>query len=338
MPETARYADRVSIVIPILNEVDNLPLAIDSLVDNGYPLQCIEFVLVDGGSTDGTLEYINRLQAADLNIKLLENHQTLTAHAMNAGIEAATHDIILRADAHAYYHKNYIQYSIESLKQGRGDNVGGKLRARANTTAFSRVLAMVLNSKLGSGGAKYKSNTTGSLVDTVWCGCWYKKVLVREGLFNPKWTRNQDGELNCRFLSRGLKIYSDPRIIAELVVRPSYTAMLRQYYGYGKGRMMTMIKYPQLIKARQLLPILFVIFLVLCAIINIKLLVISIVSVIVLNSIVLSPILYFLTRQRANISVVGLCWVTPIILGMNVAWVIGCINSLLILLKNFFKE
>ena len=48
---------KVSFLIGVLNEIDRLPRAVDSIRKHDYPGESIEIVVADGGSTDGTIEY-----------------------------------------------------------------------------------------------------------------------------------------------------------------------------------------------------------------------------------------------------------------------------------------
>lgn len=80
----------ISIVTGTLNRVGMLPTLIANTVLSDDRL---ELVLVDGGSTDGTQNYIKTLNHP--RIKLIEvGHRSSYPHFMNLGIQAATHEVI----------------------------------------------------------------------------------------------------------------------------------------------------------------------------------------------------------------------------------------------------
>lgn len=80
----------ISIVTGTLNRVDLLPKLIENTVLSNDK---IELVLVDGGSTDGTLDYVKSLN--NDRIKLIEvGSRSPYSHFMNLGIENATHEWI----------------------------------------------------------------------------------------------------------------------------------------------------------------------------------------------------------------------------------------------------
>lgn len=80
----------ISIVTGTLNRKHLLPGMISNTVDANENL---ELVLVDGGSTDGTIEFLEHL--AHPRIKLIKvGKRTSYPHFINLGIRSATHDLV----------------------------------------------------------------------------------------------------------------------------------------------------------------------------------------------------------------------------------------------------
>ena len=80
----------ISIVTGTLNRLGMLPTLIENTVLSDERL---ELVLVDGGSADGTIDYIKQLNHPQ--IKLIEvGGRSSYPHFMNLGIQAATHEVI----------------------------------------------------------------------------------------------------------------------------------------------------------------------------------------------------------------------------------------------------
>jgi glycosyltransferase involved in cell wall biosynthesis len=80
----------ISIVTGTLNRLELLSHVINNTVGNS---EQVELVLVDGGSTDGTIEYLKLLNHP--RIKLIEvGGRSFYPHYMNLGIKNATHELI----------------------------------------------------------------------------------------------------------------------------------------------------------------------------------------------------------------------------------------------------
>lgn len=99
-----------SIITCTWNSAAWLEASIQSVLMQDHP--SIEYIFVDGGSTDGTLERIRRL---DRPCTLLENVGGGISRAMNAGIEAATGDVI----AHLHSDDYYLRPDVLSLVAGK---------------------------------------------------------------------------------------------------------------------------------------------------------------------------------------------------------------------------
>ena len=82
---------RVSVVIPALNEALNLPYVLPRIPDSVH-----EVLVVDGHSTDGTLELAKRLRT-DVRIVSQPGHGK--ANALWSGVTASTGDIVVLMDA-----------------------------------------------------------------------------------------------------------------------------------------------------------------------------------------------------------------------------------------------
>ena len=51
-------APKISILVPVYNDIDRVGLCIDKLLQIKYPKNQYEVIIIDNGSTDGTYEYL----------------------------------------------------------------------------------------------------------------------------------------------------------------------------------------------------------------------------------------------------------------------------------------
>lgn len=97
---------KISVITCTWNSEPYLAESIDSVLAQDY--SDIEYIFVDGGSTDGTLE---RIAAVSRPVTVVNNVRGGISHAMNEGIKAATGDVV----AHLHSDDFYLQPNVLSL-------------------------------------------------------------------------------------------------------------------------------------------------------------------------------------------------------------------------------
>lgn len=83
--------------MPVYNAKRYLKEAIESVLNQTYPH--FEFIIVDDGSTDRTLDLLRQYEKKDSRIRVISRSNTGIVRALNDGIEAASGDVIARMDA-----------------------------------------------------------------------------------------------------------------------------------------------------------------------------------------------------------------------------------------------
>jgi len=240
-------------LIPTLNEENFIEDCIYSLINGNYPNKLIELIVIDGGSTDQTLDRIAKLDKGQCSIKCIHNDKKIVPSAINMGGASASNDVILLAGAHAIYHEDYILYSVETLISEQCASVGGVITPIAKTPK-GKAIALATSSKFGIGNAKYRYAKDKQSVDTVFAGCFLKSSIDEIGGFNEKWVRNQDYEFNFRLRAQVGKIILDPRIKCQYYCRETITSLSNQYRDYGYWRFYTSLRHPSSFTIRQAIP------------------------------------------------------------------------------------
>jgi succinoglycan biosynthesis protein ExoA len=253
----------VSVIVPVYNEAQYIERCLNAILDQNYPAEQVEILVVDGGSTDDTRRIIRRLQEVERRIRLLDNPEKLQAHALNRGLDVAKGEIIIRVDGHTLLERDYISTCVHYLRQladRKIVNVGGMMRPCGETPA-GRAIAAATSSPFGIPTAFHHSNRA-QVVDTVYLGAWPRVVFDVVGRFNPSVNVNEDYELNYRLRLAGGKIFFSPGIRSIYFCRQSFRALWRQYHRYGIQKARMLKQHPASLKLRHLVAPIFVVVIV----------------------------------------------------------------------------
>jgi glycosyltransferase involved in cell wall biosynthesis len=242
----------LSVLVPTLNEENHVEEAVERIraqrFDGG-----LEFLFIDGRSTDGTRQVLERLAADDSRIRVLDNPKRGIPFALNIGLRYASGEFVARMDAHALYPDDYLARGVERLKRGDADWVSGPQIA-TGTDRWSTRVALALSTPLGVGGAAFRKATREMEVDSGYTGIWRREMLIRHGGWDERWAVNEDGELAARVREAGGRIICVPEMAARYIPRDSLRRLASQYWRYGQYRAKTCGAHPESMRRSHLAP------------------------------------------------------------------------------------
>lgn len=251
--------ERVTTIIPVLNEEKNIEALVGALAKQDYPKEYNEFLFVDGGSTDNSKALIKQwCEKNNMNFAILDNVNRTAPYAFNLGIQQAKGDIIVILSAHSGYQTDYISRCVNHLINSDADNVGGHLRTvgRGET---GKCIAAVLSSWFGVGGSDFRLSSDTKYVDTVPFGTFRKSLVERIGGFNVELARSEDNEFNYRIRKNGGKILMLSDVEIDYYCRETVGELVQMGFANGKGVGYTSIRYPEVLKLKYFVPMAFVV-------------------------------------------------------------------------------
>lgn len=254
--EAEEHVPFVSVIVPMRNERRYIERCLRSLIEQDYPRQRFEVIVVDGHSTDGSRELVESLRDQLPNLRLLENRGRHTARGLNIALAFARGEVIARVDAHASVAPDYLRRSVEALRLTGADVVGGPLTTRGDGPVGETV-ALALSSPFGVGNAVFRYSQREQWTDTVAFPAYRRDVFDRMGPFEEI-EGGEDDEFHYRLRDAGGQILLTPSIRPTYFARSSFWELARQYFGYGQAKVVVLSRHPRRTRLRQLVPSAFV--------------------------------------------------------------------------------
>ena len=251
----------VSIIIPMFNEADFIGNCLNGFMNQDYPKNKFEIIVIDGMSDDGSKDRVVEYQKKFSNIILLENKKRITPVSFNIGIKTSNYEIVAIFSAHSIPKSDYITNAVNVLKTKQAECVGGPMDARGNSVV-GKAIAHATSTPFGIGNSVFHYSKKPGYVNTVYQGFFYKELFDKIGLFDEDLIRNQDDEMSYRIQKFGGKIYFDPRIRSIYYNRSSLGKLVKQYYQYGIFKPLVFYKTRHGMQIHHFIPSLFVFYLI----------------------------------------------------------------------------
>src|SRR4051794_19904090 len=105
----------ISVILPAFNAEPYLEESINSILNQTYTN--FELIVINDGSTDGSLATMERLAACDKRIKVVNNEKNLGLIAtLNKGLSLSLGDFIARQDGDDISHLQRFKRQLEFLQ------------------------------------------------------------------------------------------------------------------------------------------------------------------------------------------------------------------------------
>jgi len=228
----------VTVIIPALNEESDIAGCIDAVGEQDYGAEHIQLVLVDSGSTDGTVAEASAAarRHAFADVVLGHNTRRRTSISLNVGLDQAQGGYTGRVDARSRIEPAYVSTCVRLLKEnGAIGVVGGAQVATARTSRhLDQGLARALRNRWATGLSRYRRGSASGPSDTVWMGFFRTDELRALGGWSEAVALNEDYDLNERYRRAGYVVWFEHTLHSAYLPRQSLGLLARQYFYFGR--------------------------------------------------------------------------------------------------------
>ncbi len=256
----------ITVCMPVWNEAAFIEETLFMVLHQDYPADRYEIIVADGGSDDGTVQIINKLQAVHSQIILRHNPKKKSSSGRNIGFKEGRGDIFIIIDAHCYIPDNQLFKNIIKCFSKSGAACLGRPQPLdpPGISIFQESVARARKSKIGHGSDSMIYSGYEGYISPVSNGAIYKRAVIEKtGLVDEMFDACEDVDYNYRVEQAGFKSYMSPDLTIKYFPRKDIRALFYQMARYGKGRINLMAKHPDSITFKGLLPLFFILGLIL---------------------------------------------------------------------------
>ena len=237
----------ISVIIPVRNEAAKIEQCLEAVFPQS--LKPYEVIVVDGHSTDGTVE-----RAQKFPVKVLYEDYHTRGGACQVGIENAASEYVAFTDADCIPDRNWLQYLVNSFEK-EVVGVGGQTRYNGKPL-WGRSIDLAFATLLGSAnsveGRLFQNRRFVNSISG--CNSIYRKQDVLEaGGFNTGFVA-EDTELSKRLLKRGKLLYIPTAIVVHEQEK-SLKGFAKRIHKWGQTRA-TIAKFNLQVVPPLLIPLL----------------------------------------------------------------------------------
>jgi glycosyltransferase involved in cell wall biosynthesis len=216
---------KVSILITVKNEEKNIAELLKSIAELDYAGD-VETVIVDGGSTDKTLETISQYSF----IKLICSHCNIS-QGRNIGIKNSSGDILSFTDGDCTVHKDWIKNIVKNFDEKPDIGaVGGPYLSTDSHGLIAQYLATYIGAffPTKSGFTSYQHIGTGN-------ASYRREVIEKVGGFDDRLDIGEDLDLNTRVSNLGYKLFFATDVVVNHKYRTNLKDLSNWAYSHGKA-------------------------------------------------------------------------------------------------------
>lgn len=230
----------VSIVVPVYNDERVIEFCLRTLLRQSYSPKSI--VIVNDGSTDGTLDIISRVAEGDSTVRFINIKHSGLTKARNIGIKEARGEIIFFGEGDAIYRRDYLTKAVDLMiknpKIGGVCLTGGPWLVKYNFVTRNIDLENRIQRKM----------LEECRLEVFYAWVYWKKVLDAVGGFDEGLFQAEDKDLFLRVKKAGYDIGLINGVYWRHLRDQDLVTFMKRNYNGGKSRILYLMKHRRIIE------------------------------------------------------------------------------------------
>lgn len=234
---------KVAILIPTINNADELEIVLDRLAQQTYP--DLEVVIADSKSRDHTKDVCEKYGAT-----WIDDPSTNRADACNFALNQMDHDLVLFTDDDTIPPLDWAEKLIRWFKDPEVGAVGGPNFAPDDDSFGAKCADVAFCTKFMTAGTRYGAKPRGELVPITHnpgVNCAHRMKNLRQvNFFEPGCIGAEDVVLDAKIQREGHKLFIDPSNVMPHRRRRPFKPYMKQMRNYGYTRMVANKRWPEI--------------------------------------------------------------------------------------------
>ncbi len=197
----------VSIIIPVYNAAEYLAECLDSVLNQTE--QSLEVLCIDDGSTDNSLQILQKYQQTDSRVRVLTQKNQGSGPARNRGMREACGKYIAFLDADDFWHDMLVLQKIVRAADERSCNITGAFLGNFKNNTYERA-GLHLEYFDGKTGGRWIDFREEQNCFYYYSYLYRREFLLNNNLFFPAYYRFQDPPFLTQALVRACSYYVVP--------------------------------------------------------------------------------------------------------------------------------
>ncbi len=201
----------VSVVVTALDEQRHIASCLESLINQTYPSK--EIIVVDGGSTDRTIEIVS-----NFGVQILRETKEGPAAGRNRGIIASKGGIVAFTDADCVPEASWLQKIMDVFRSTGASVVGGSIETMNRDNFVAHCV-----------GARFEGRRSFA----TWNVAYRREVIEALGLFDERLITGEDLDLALKAEETGHPMHYEPTAKVQHCFPTTVKDVMATWFWYG---------------------------------------------------------------------------------------------------------